>query len=119
MSKKEICSICKGNGVMWEACEKCGAHVCIDCAEPFTSDSKGRTLCIKCKKQAVKNKDIVSLTKMIDWLKNQVTDISKYDPVPDMEDGEHVFGTCMRRDSKVEQNKIVKAIIKRLKYPNK
>lgn len=61
--------------------------------------------------------DSVAIDKqdMIAWLQDQLTDMDKYDPRSEMDEGEHIFGALARREAREQDNHIINAIIKELK----
>lgn len=52
---------------------------------------------------------------MIRFLKYQMTDMDRYDPRSEMEEGEHIFGALARREAREEKNKMLQAIIDELR----
>jgi hypothetical protein len=63
----------------------------------------------------MKKKTKITEEQIKEWLDNQVTDIDTYDPISDMDEGEHIFGACMRVAALEEQNLIIAEIKRRLK----
>ena len=65
----------------------------------------------------MKKKKIIKVSRqeMLTWLKNQITDMDRYDPRDDMEEGDHGIAAIGLVHGRREDNRIVEAIILQLK----